>query len=119
MIDEMQALKNYGARELTDPQEGKQKIGCQWLLALKHNPIIQRYKTRMVAKGFTKACSIDHPGFFFFFSPVAKLNSVRRFLSVVANFSWSLHLLNVKNAFLHLDVEKPDSTKGIHTSLRH
>lgn len=65
MIDEMQALKNYGARELTDPQEGKQKIGCQWLLALKHNPIIQRYKTRMVAKGPTKACSIDHPGFFF------------------------------------------------------
>lgn len=116
MIDEMQALKNHGARELTDPQEGKQKIGCQRLLALKHNTIIQMYKTRMVAKRFTKACSIDHPGFF---SPVAKLNSIRLFLSAVANFLWSLHLLNVKNGFLHLDVEKPDSSKGIHTSLRH
>lgn len=40
------------------------------------------------------------------FSPAAKLNNVRVLLSLVANLDWPLHQFDVKNAFLHGDLEK-------------
>lgn len=40
------------------------------------------------------------------FASVAKLNSVKVLLSVAANKSWPLFQLDVKNTFLHGDLEK-------------
>ena len=40
------------------------------------------------------------------FSPVAKLNTVRVLLSLVANLDWSLFQFDVKNVFLHNDLDK-------------
>jgi len=40
------------------------------------------------------------------FAPVAKLNTVRVLLSLAANLGWSLHQFDVKNVFLHGDLEK-------------
>ena len=35
------------------------------------------------------------------FSPVAKLSSIRLFISLAATYGWPLRQLDVKNAFLH------------------
>lgn len=40
------------------------------------------------------------------FSVVEKLNSVRVIMSIVANFQWPLYQLDVKNAFLHGDLQE-------------
>ncbi|GMP55257.1 hypothetical protein CsSME_00020123 [Camellia sinensis var. sinensis] len=40
------------------------------------------------------------------FAPVAKMNSVRVLLSLAANLDWLLYQFDVKNAFLHGDLEE-------------
>ena len=56
-----------------------------------------------VAKGFTQTYSVDYKETF---ALVAKMNSVRILLSLAANLNWPLHQFDVKNAFLHGDLEE-------------
>ena len=60
-----------------------------------------RLKARLVAKGFAQTYRVDY---FDTFSPVAKLTSVRLFISLAASRNWPLHRLDIKNAFLHGDL---------------
>ena len=40
------------------------------------------------------------------FVPVAKMNTVRVILSLAANYDWDLQQFDMKNAFLHGDLEE-------------
>ena len=64
---------------------------------------IDRYKARLVAKGFTQVPGKD---FGATFALVAKLTTVRLLVSLAASFSWTLHQLDVKNAFLNGDISE-------------
>ena len=102
---EMEALEKNKTWTLVPLPEGKKTVGCKWVFSIKHKAdgSIERYKARLVAKGYTQTYGIDYQDTF---SPVAKLNTVRVLLSLAANLDWPLHQFDVKNAFLHGDLEE-------------
>ena len=63
---------------------------------------IQRFKVRLVVKGYTQTHEINYLETF---APVAKINTMRVLLSLTANLSWPLQQFDVKNAFLHGDLK--------------
>jgi Reverse transcriptase (RNA-dependent DNA polymerase) len=105
MNEEMSALLKNNTWEVTSLLDWKKVVGCKWLYMIKYNAQrkVERYKVRLVAKGYTQTYRID---FQETFSPVAKLNSVRVVLSIAANLEWLLHQFDVKNALLHGELEE-------------
>ncbi|XP_071678600.1 uncharacterized protein [Lolium perenne] len=82
------------------PGYGKNVIDCRWIYKVKRNAdgSIDRYKTRMVAKGFKHRYGIDYEDTF---SPVVKIATVHLVLAIAVSRGWSLRQLDVKNVFLH------------------
>ncbi|RVX04556.1 Retrovirus-related Pol polyprotein from transposon TNT 1-94 [Vitis vinifera] len=116
--EEVRALEKNGTWEITDLPRGKKPIRCKWIFTIKYKADgnVDRYKARLVAKGFTQSYGIDYQETF---APVAKLNTVRVLLSLAANLDWSLHQLDVKNAFLNGDLEEEvymDIPAGLETT---
>ena len=103
-MEEMNALERSGTGELVDLPKEKRTIGCKQVFTVKckANGNIERYKARLIAKGFTQTYGIDYQETF---APVAKINSIKILLSLAVNFNWLLHQLDIKNAFLNGDLE--------------
>jgi hypothetical protein len=64
---------------------------------------VERYKARLVARGYSQTYGIEYDKKF---APVAKMNTVKMLISCATNFSWKLHQSDVKNAFLHGDLQE-------------
>ncbi|RVW12310.1 Retrovirus-related Pol polyprotein from transposon TNT 1-94 [Vitis vinifera] len=105
MFEEMNALKKNGTWEVVDLPREKKSYRCKWVFTIKSkvDGSVERYKAKLVAKGFTQTYRIDYQETF---TPVAKINSIRVLLSLVVNSNWPLHQLDVKNAFLNGDLEE-------------
>ncbi|XP_075076631.1 uncharacterized protein LOC107793242 [Nicotiana tabacum] len=105
MIEEMMALDENGTWELADLPTNKKAIGYKWVFAVKFNSdrTVACLKARLVAKGYAQTYGVDYLDTF---SPVAKLASVRLFISMATTYDWPLHQLDIKNAFLHGDLQE-------------
>ncbi|CAL8988819.1 unnamed protein product [Prunus brigantina] len=105
MNEEMRALQKNVTWELVPLPHGKKTVGRRWIytVKLKADGSVERYKARLVAKGYTHRYRIDYKETF---APVAKINTIRVLLSLTANLDWPLHQFDVKNAFLHGDLEE-------------
>jgi len=85
---------------LVDLPSGRRSIGNKWVLKIKRKAdgSIERYKARLVVKGYTQEEGIDYEDSF---SPIVRITSVRLILAIVAHMDLELYQMDVKTAFLN------------------
>lgn len=85
---------------------GREKeISCRWVFKIKQNPdgSIDRFKARLVARGFTQREGED---FNEIFSPVVRMDSVRLLFSVCAQFNLKYRQFDITTAFLYGEISE-------------
>ncbi|GKB86834.1 retrovirus-related pol polyprotein from transposon TNT 1-94 [Tanacetum coccineum] len=105
MNKELQALETNDTWTLTTLLEGQKAISSKWVYKIKYLPNreVERYKARLVIRGFDQKEGLAYTHTF---SPVAKADAVRVLIAIATAKGWSLHQLDVNNAFLHGYVEE-------------
>ena len=70
--------------------EGTKSIGCKWIFKTKRDSKgnVERYKARLVVKGFTQKEGINYKEPF---SPVSLKDSFRIIMAFVVHFNLELH----------------------------
>lgn len=83
----------------------RKPIGCKWVCKLKKNPngSINKYKSRLVAKGFHQQEGFD---FQETFSPLVKPTTIRIIETLVVTFKWETQQIDINNAFLNGDLQE-------------
>jgi histone deacetylase 1/2 len=97
---EYNALLKNNTCHLVPPKKGSNIIDCKWVFKVKLNAdgTLDKYKARLVSKGFKQRFGIDYEDTF---SPVVKMSTIRVILSIAISRGWSMRQLDVQNAFLH------------------
>jgi len=103
--EEMVALDVNETWDLVPLLDGKKAIGYKWVYNVKHKAArsIERYKARLVAKGYAQMYGINYEETF---NPVAKMATVKSVIAVAAAKGWTLHQMDVKNFFLHGELQE-------------
>jgi hypothetical protein len=94
-----------GTWEVVDRPYGCKSVGCKWVFKKKLRPdgTIEKYKARIVAKGYTQKVWEDY---FDTYSPVARLTTIRVLLSLAASHGLFVHQMDVKTTFLNGELEE-------------
>jgi hypothetical protein len=105
MDEEMATLDANTTWELVALLKDKKAIRCKWVYKVKHNAdgSVSRYKARLVAKGYAQTYGIDYEETY---SLVAKMTTVRAIIAMAIAKGWSLHQMDVKNVFLHGNLQE-------------
>ncbi|KAL1225767.1 Retrovirus-related Pol polyprotein from transposon TNT 1-94 [Cardamine amara subsp. amara] len=108
-IEAMEAELNSIARnntwELVDKPAGIKPIGLKWIFKIKRKAdgTVNKYKARIVAKGYVQQQGID---FEEVFAPVARIETIRLLIALAATNGWEIHHLDVKTAFLNGELKE-------------
>ncbi|GJU09365.1 ribonuclease H-like domain-containing protein [Tanacetum coccineum] len=105
MRDKYHALINNKTWILVPRPTDTNIVRCMWLFRHKYlaDGTHSRYKARLVANGSTQLKGVDMDETF---SLVVKPGTIRTVLSLAASRHWTIHQLDVKNAFLHGDLSE-------------
>lgn len=105
MHEEFDALKKNETWELVPKPENCTPVTCKWVYRLKRKSdgTIEKFKARLVARGFSQSYGLDYEETF---SPVAKMVTIRSIISLAASKSQKLWQLDVKNAFLYGELDR-------------
>jgi len=105
MDEELSALHKTDTWDLVPLPPSKSVVGCRWVYNIKTNSngSIERYKARLVVKGYSPQYGMDHEETF---APVVKMTTIRTLIIVALVRQWHISQLDVKNAFLNGDLQE-------------
>jgi hypothetical protein len=105
MDEEIGCIENNQTWVLVHVPEEKDVISVKWIYKTKQDAKgnVQKHKARLVARGFTQQPGID---FNETFAPVARMDTIRTVLDIVAQYKWSVYQMDVKSTFLNRHLEE-------------
>ena len=104
-MEELQALKDNNTWEVVECPPGVTPLGCRWVYSVKvkADGSLDRHKARLVVLGNHQQYGVNYEETF---APVAKMTIIRTILAIAASQKWCLHQLDMKNVFLHRDLNE-------------
>lgn len=100
MNEEIKSIEQNHTWELVDLPEGKDVIGLKWDFKNKYNEdgIIQKYKARLVVKGYLQQLGVD---FNKTFAPVIRMETIRTIVALATQLEMQVFQLDVKSVLLN------------------
>ena len=91
--------------DLVEAPNDIKPIGCKWVYKRKRgvDGKVETFKAKLVAKGYTQKEGIDYEETFW---PVAMPKSIRILLSITAHFNYEIWQMDIKTAFLNVNLEE-------------
>ena len=101
---EYESLMKTKTWELTQKPNGRKTVGCKWILKVKVGENgVERFKSRLVAKGYSQKYGIDYCETS---SPVVRLASLCTMLANAVKNDMFIHQMDVETAFLNGALEE-------------
>ncbi|CAI7890590.1 unnamed protein product [Closterium sp. NIES-53] len=100
MESELKSIEENGTGESVELPEGRKAITSKWLFKIKSDADgkIERYKSRLVAKGYQQKEKVDYKDLF---APVVKPTTLRTLLAGAAIKGWVVKQMDETTAFLN------------------
>jgi hypothetical protein len=103
-LEELNAHSTNGTWKLVPRPAGKKVIGSKWVFKVKRNAdgSIERYKGRVVAKGYNQ-----RPGFDYIeiFAPTVRMPTIRVVLAISALHDYHLRSIDISHAYLNGEMD--------------
>ena len=95
---ELVSLEKMGTWHKRPPETNV--VDCRWVLRIKKNTAgeIEKYKARLVTKGFTQIYGVDY---YETYAPVARLASFQLLLAIAARNGWAVDTFDFDSAYLN------------------
>ena len=102
---EIESILQNHAWELVDLPKGSKPLGYKWIFKkkLKADGSIDKYKARLVIKGFRQKQDLDY---FDTYSQVTRITSIRMLIAIASILNLEIHQMDVKTAFLNGELEE-------------
>ena len=93
-------LQRMGTWELMDAPKDRKPIMNKWVFVRKYDKdgILQKYKARLVARGFSQIPGMDYNEMF---SPVVCLEMIHAILALAVAEDWEIQQMDVKGTYLN------------------
>jgi hypothetical protein len=105
MREEYDSFMTNNTWTLVSLPAGRKPVSCKWVFKIKQgaNGEVERYKARLVARGFTQTYGVDYNETF---APVAKFTCICCILVLAALEDMEIHQMDMKTAFLNDKLEE-------------
>lgn len=105
IAEELESIKSNAVYEVVERPADRKVVSSKFVFKIKRGAdgAVERYKARLVARGFTQQEGVD---FDETFAPVVKFATIRTVLAMAAARKLVVHQMDVKTAFLHGELEE-------------
>ena len=105
MREEIAAIQINNTWDLVKFPKGKNTIGVKWVFRTKYDVdgSVKKFKARLVAKGYSQQEGVDYEDTFFL---VARFETIRTLLALVAQVNWLIYQFDVKSTFLNGELKE-------------